>query len=167
MIDLRALSTKKLDAPYPLPHVSRKALKRIAHPAPIPTRCPFCGSDVELVNNSAIYGREYGDWPYAYKCEDDNADCGAYVGLHPDTDIPLGTLADKPLRDARNRGKKPFERIWRDGYMQRKEAYAWLAKQLDIQTSECHFGLFDTTRCNQAREVCEQYLAALSCGAQA
>lgn len=118
MIDLRALSTKKLDAPHPLPHVSRKALKRIKDALPKPTACNCCSAPVELVENSEIYnGRSFGDWPYAYLCRS----CGAYVGLHPDTDLPLGTLADKRLRDARKVSKAPFEMIWRD-YMTRTEA---------------------------------------------
>lgn len=158
MIDPRAHSSEKLIAPAPLPLVSRRRLLRIDHPAPIPTACPFCGCPVELVNNSAIYGREYGDWPYAYKCENWNADCGAYVGLHPGTDIPLGTLADKPLREARNRCKKPFERIWQSGLLSRKAAYGWLANAMKITKAECHFGLFDKTQCELARDLCDELL---------
>lgn len=156
MIDLRALCTKRLDAPAPLPYISRKALKRIKHALPVPTSCNCCnGTSVSLVENSEIYnGRSYGAWPYAYLCRD----CRAYIGLHPDTDLPLGTLADKPLREARNRCKRPFEQIWRDGHMPRPEAYAWLALQLGLSAEHCHFGLFDIDRCEQARQVCEQFL---------
>ncbi|MED5607824.1 zinc-finger-containing protein [Pseudomonas sp. JH-2] len=156
MIDLRALCTKKLAPPAPLPYVSRKALKRVPNALPAPTICE-CGGQVVLMNNSAIYGREYGDWPYVYACT--AVGCGRYVGLHPDTDLPLGTLADKPLRDARNRCKKPFERIWREDWMRRKEAYAWLAQDMGISTEECHFGLFSTQQCEQAKQLCDQYLA--------
>lgn len=158
MIDKRAYSAEKLAAPAPLPVVSRRALKRILHPAPIPTVCSCCFSErVELVENSEIYhGRSYGEWPYAYLCRC----CGAYVGLHPVTDIPLGTLADKPLRDARNGCKRPFEMIWRNGAMTRKEAYAWLAKGLGITAEECHFGLFDIERCQRARDLCNDYWEA-------
>jgi len=158
MIDKRAHSAEKLVAPAPLPVSSRRALKRIQHPAPIPTECNCCGGHrVALVENSEIYhGRSYGEWPYAYLCRD----CGAYVGLHPVTDIPLGTLADKPLRDARNSCKRPFEMIWRNGAMSRKDAYAWLAKGLGIRAEECHFGLFDIERCQRARDLCNDYLEA-------
>ncbi|HBO1621254.1 TPA: hypothetical protein L4F53_000880 [Pseudomonas aeruginosa] len=135
------------------------ALKRIKHPQPIPIGCPHCGGLVRLVSNRVIYGREYGDWPYAYACT--GTGCGAYVGLHPDTDVPLGTLADKPLRDARNRCKRPFERIWRDKLMTRSQAYAWLAAELQIMPPECHFGLFDVDRCERAKRICDQYLEAI------
>ncbi|MFK8398147.1 zinc-finger-containing protein [Pseudomonas sp. BGr12] len=158
MIDPRASSGEKLAPPAPLPYVSRKALKRVPHALPVPTVCK-CGGQVTLMNNSAIYGREYGDWPYVYACT--ATGCGRYVGLHPDTDLPLGTLADKPLRDARNRCKKPFERIWRDKLMKRTQAYTWLADQLQLSTDECHFGLFDVPTCERAKAVCDAYLEAI------
>ena len=156
MIDARCESTTKLVAPEPLPYVSRKALRRIQHPAPVPTVCQFCGCSVELVNNSEIYGKEFGDWPYAYRCENWNADCGAYVGLHPNTDIPLGTLADKKLRTARNQNKKLFLELT-DG-IDRNAAYSWLAEQMQLSAAECHFGLFDVDQCVRAGAICRSFL---------
>lgn len=154
MIDPRANNPERIIAPAPLPVVSRRALRRVKDALPIPTVCNCCGGQVCLVENSKIYGgRSFGDWPYAYLCRD----CFAYVGLHPATDLPLGTLADKPLRDARGSCKKPFEQIWRD-HMTRKQAYAWLAQQLGIPAEQCHFGLFDIALCHQARRACVQYL---------
>lgn len=151
-IDTRAFSQEHLVAPEPLPFISRRALKRIADPAPIPTSCK-CGGCVELVENSEIYnGRTYGDWPYAYLCRD----CDSYVGTHPSTDIPLGTLADKKTRDARNVCKKVFEPIWRNGEMSRSKAYAWLAERMGIEVSACHFGLFDVDQCYQAAKICRE-----------
>lgn len=154
-IDTRANSPDKITPPAPLPHVSRRALKRVADPVAIPTECRYCANGVDLVENSAIYnGRCYGDWPYAYLC----GCCGAYVGLHPDTDLPLGTLADKRTRDARNATKKTFEAIFRDGHMTRKQAYAWLADQMGISTADCHFGLFEPAQCKIAEAVSMTYL---------
>jgi len=156
VIDPRANSSERLVAPSPLPHVSRRALARIDHALPAPTECRYCAGPVELVENSAIYrGRSFGPWPYAYWCED----CDAMVGLHPDTDLPLGTMADKALRTARQQGKAPFERIWRELRLKsRNKAYAWLADQLGIPVAECHFGLFDAERCQEAREASMRFL---------
>lgn len=154
MIDPRANSPERLVPPAPLPAVSRRKLRRVKDALPIPAVCNCCGGEVRLVENSEIYGgRSFGDWPYAYLCRD----CFAYVGLHPGTDLPLGTLADKPLREARKTCKKPFEQIWRD-HMTRTQAYAWLAEQLGLPAEECHFGLFDIALCKQARKACERYL---------
>lgn len=154
-IDPRAFSETKLVPPAPLPFVSRRALARVKDPAPKPASCK-CGGHVALVNNSAIYnGRSYGEWPYAYYCED----CDSYVGLHPQTDIPLGTLADKETREARNACKKVFEPIWRNKLMSRSKAYQWLAKRMGIDVDQCHFGLFDARQCYHAAEICKELSA--------
>ena len=152
MIDPRAFSKTRLVPPPPLPVISRRALKKIAHPVPIPTECNCCLQEsVELVNNIEIYKvKSYGEWPYAYLCRE----CDAYVGLHPFTDIPLGTMADKLTRRARTTCKKPFEDIWKRKAMKRKEAYAWLAKELNISEAECHFGRFNVAQCEAARDAC-------------
>jgi hypothetical protein len=135
---------------------SRRATARVTNPLPIPTECPCCSSEVKLVNNSEIYGREYGEWPWAYLCTND--DCRAYVGLHPFTNIPLGTLADAPTRNARKRAKAVFNPRWEhaaDKRAARTEAYHWLAGQLGIKNvGECHIGWFDVAMCSRVVEVC-------------
>jgi hypothetical protein len=140
--------------------VSKAALKRVTNPLPIPTACPYCGSPVLRVNNSLIYRREYGQWPWAYKCED--VECDSYVGMHPKTDIPLGTLANKETRAARKKAKAVFMPFWESGRMTQTEAYAWLGKQLGIENVEhCHFGWFDAATCERAYGICtaEQVIA--------
>lgn len=132
---------------------SRKAIARVKNPLPAPTICPHCGSAVKIVCNSEIYnGQEYGEWPWAYKC--DGSFCDAYVGMHPFTNIPLGTLATHAMRDARKRAKNVFQPLWQSGRMTRSEAYAWLAGQLGItKVNECHIGWFDVPMCNRVVEV--------------
>lgn len=120
-----------------------------------PTCCNVCGMDgVQLINNSAIYGRSYGDWPWAYKCPH----CHSYVGMHPGTNIPLGTLADKPTRDARTRIKPLFNKLWKEDGMTRSQAYQWLSDQLGIPAAACHFGLFSKEMCGKAEEALKAYL---------
>ncbi|MBO2700815.1 zinc-finger-containing protein [Shewanella algae] len=154
MIDPRVYSSEKLIPNAPLPHISRKALKRVGDDAlPIPTKCE-CGGDVKLSRNSVIYnGKEYGDWPFVYHC----MSCDRYVGLHPNTDLPLGTLADKWLRNARKSCKPTFNKIWQLGFMTRDEAYSWLAAKLNIDKTQCHFGLFDEDTCEKARNISEEF----------
>lgn len=149
-IDKRAFSEEKLSAPEPLPYISRRALKRIPHPMPVPTVCSGCGGQVELVSNDEIYGRGYGDWPFAYLCRP----CDAYVGLHPNTDIPLGTLANKALREERKRSKAVFHDLIRHKGGSRTHWYRELAKQMRIGVDQCHFGMFDLERCEQALNAC-------------
>lgn len=159
-IDPRAFSDDKLTPPEPLPYVSRKALKRVKDALPPPETCPYCGPNmpVFLVNNSEIYGREYGEWPYAYLCEG----CDSYVGVHPNTDIPLGTLATKDMREARKKGKAVFLKL-RRRFPNRKTHYQWLADALGIPTSECHWGMFSIERAREAEAVCRQALLRRQC----
>ncbi len=163
-IDPRANAPERIAAPSPLPHVSRRALKRVKNPLPIPTECRYCAGCVELVSNAEIYnGREYGDWPYAYLC----TDCKAYVGLHPDTDIPLGTLAALQLRKDRNTAKDAFHRVKDQRGFSRSLAYQWLAGKMGIEVGVCHFGWFDQDECARALALCSQDLEGSTGMAQA
>lgn len=142
---------------------SRKATARVKDPLPIPTVCPHCGGKVECVSNAEIYnGTEYGEWSWAYLCR--NKDCGAYVGLHPFTALPLGTLATFEIREARKVAKTHFNKLfappWQKGKAQlkykfkdRTEAYAWLQLAMGLPASECHFAMFDVAQCMKAIEV--------------
>lgn len=112
-----------------------------------PTTCHYCGSIVEYTTNDVIYGRNYGDWPYVYRCT--SSECDSYVGVHQHTKIPLGTLANKATREARKQVKPLFNELWQNGGMTRSAAYKWLAGELGIPTSQCHFGMFDIERCEK------------------
>lgn len=73
------------------------------------------------------------------------------VGMHPFTAIPLGTLATKPMREARKQAKALFEPLWRDpgATMTRKEAYAWLAQIMGLEPADAHFGMFSIEQCDR------------------
>lgn len=150
--DPRCHSAERIQPPHPLPHVSRRALRRVKDRVEPPTCCPYCSGSVELVRNDTIYGRAYGDWPYAYLCRA----CDAFVGLHPETDLPLGTLANRELREARKRSKSLWQAITRMKQLNRNDAYRWLAERMGIAKQDCHFGHFDLERCQKAFTVCQQ-----------
>lgn len=152
MIDPRA-NGPKIKPPAPLPYVSRKALKRVkdwVYPSKV---CNVCQEEaVVLCNNREVYnGKQYGKWPYVYRC----VACNAYVGLHPDTDLPLGTLADASTREARNASKQLFHKVTELYFGGKREAaYPWFANQLKMATNVCHFGMFDEVDALRAGEVC-------------
>lgn len=151
MIDPRAFSSERLKAPHPLPVISRRALKRVKNPLPPPTECPCCNGPVRLVSNSEIYnGREYGEWPYMYFCKL----CDAYVGLHPATDIPLGTMTTKVGREARKSSKTVFHKLMDVRGCSRSDMYSWLAEKMGIPVGECHFGWFNEDQCATAEAIC-------------
>jgi hypothetical protein len=126
---------------------SRRATARVKNPLPAPTICPHCGGAVEIRTNDAVYnGRKYGEWPWIYIC----TGCWSYVGMHPYTSIPLGTLATGEIREARKQSKRAF-----CGYMiaegiNRRTAYTRLAKAMGLGLEQCHFGWFGVEQCRQA-----------------
>lgn len=155
MIQDRIASTGKLVPPKPLPYVSRRALSRVKDPLPVPTKCPHCNGAVTLEKNSVVYrGKTYGDWPYVYVC----LACPdlSYVGLHPNTDLPLGTLANRATRDARKAGKPVFNKLV--ALVGRDEAYRLLQQELKLSRADCHWALFSVAQARAARLASEKLI---------
>lgn len=114
--------------------------------------CGYCGGVAELADSAEVYwGHSYG---YIYLCRP----CGAWVGCHPNTMQPLGTLANAELRQWRNHAHASFDVLWRGprAKMKRQEAYAWLAEKLNLTKEECHIGLFTIEQCKRVVQVCIQ-----------
>ena len=157
-VDPRGDATGKLVAPHPLPHISRRAIRRVTNPRPAPSVCRYCFGQVRLADNAEVYGRSYGEWPYLYRCDA----CDAHVGLHPHTDIPLGLLADKRLREARRRNKKSFHALMHSAGIDRTSAYRWLACKMGIERKQCHWGWFNADQCREAGEICRKELRRMT-----
>lgn len=128
---------------------SRSAIKRVKNPLPEPTVCPHCGSGVSIYTHKEVYGRNYSDWPWLYKC----SGCDAQVGMYPFTGIPLGTLATREMRHARNHCKQSFQLFIATSGLSRTEAYEQLAMALGIEKEQCHFGWFNVEMCYRAKHA--------------
>jgi len=111
--------------------------------------CPYCEEEAPLTHTREIYGVDFG---WAYRCEP----CDAYVGCHPKSKKPLGTLANSELRMCRMKAHEAFDPIWLYKSLQRQRAYDWLAKELGIEPKQCHIGMFNIAQCILATEVCER-----------
>lgn len=128
-------------------HPNYAAIAKVKDKLPAPTICRYCQGTVIIANNSYIYnGTSYGDYPWIYVC----TSCKACIGMHPETDIPLGTLANAELRKVRMEVKNKFNPLWQGRKMSRTEAYQRLAKAMGISQSKCHFGMFDLKECYKA-----------------
>lgn len=75
--------------------------------------------------------------------------------LHDGTDVAKGTPANKALREARKKAHAAFDPIWKTNQMKRRDAYQWLASTLGIPVQECHIGMFNLERCNDALLACK------------
>ena len=114
-----------------------------------PETCHLCASRVELVDNAQFYGGTSFGWPLAYCC----SGCGARVGCHPGTDIPLGTLADAATVKARREAHAAFNALWEGKTpWHRSQAYRALSKAMGVR--EAHIGWFDQRQCARVVELC-------------
>ncbi|WP_082404612.1 zinc-finger-containing protein [Achromobacter sp. 2789STDY5608633] len=155
-VDARHNTRGKLSPPAPLPVLSRRALSRVTHRIAPPSLCHCCLGPVKLVSNDEIYaGKKHGNWPFAYLCQS----CGAYVGLHPHTDLPLGIMATRPTIDARRSAKEAFQAIVRRHHSgDRAAAYASLAIKLGIPEPACHFAMMNIHQAHTAKAACLELL---------
>ncbi len=118
-----------------------------------PTICRYCGSPVVYTSNAEIYGKEYGTGK-CYLCRN----CRAFVGVHPGTDTPLGTLANEELREWRKEAHFWFDRIWKKPtrITTRYNAYGYLARKMGLSREETHIGMFEIEQCKKVIEFSKE-----------
>lgn len=104
--------------------------------------CPYCGRESEYVDSIEVYHTSYG---MIYLCRH----CDAYVGVHRGTDKALGRLAQKRLRQLKHKAHEYFDKVWKNKYMTRHEAYAWLSEVLEIPAEYAHIGMFSEATCER------------------
>jgi hypothetical protein len=136
--------------------------------AVIAPTCPTCRQAAEFRPTSEhIYnGRDYGPVWFCPR------GCDAYVSVHEGTQLPKGTLATKPMRQARRAAHAVFDVLWDDlrlAYpdipqpgphlrsIARKRAYAWLAFQLGIAIEDTHIAMFDQAQCQRVVQIVEAH----------
>jgi hypothetical protein len=130
---------------------SVRAVERVKDGLPAPTECRYCSWPVEIAHHTEVYRREYGDWPWMYRC----TGCDARVGMHPFTSIPLGTLANEETREARSRAHATFDPIWKSGRMTRTAAYDLLRRILNVPAEQAHISMLDVAQCRTVVESVE------------
>lgn len=113
--------------------------------------CPYCLRAAWLVSGREIYPHRRDLWDRKfYQCKP----CGAYVGCHRNGS-PLGRLANAELRSAKVAAHAAFDPVWQSGFMDRNQAYSWLAQRLGIKKEDCHIGMFDLDTCRLVESICK------------
>lgn len=124
----------------------RSVEDRVKHRRRIPVNCDACDSPKIALQSRALMGmRTNGKWPLIWHCEA----CGAMVGCHAGTNIPLGLMADRLTRDARYRAHQAFDPLWKKRWMPKADAYAWMAKVLAIPFEQAHIGMLSEEQCER------------------
>ena len=117
--------------------------------APRVVLCDYCGHVALLVTGPKLYPHRPDLYEKRmYRCDP----CDAHVGCHPGTTIPLGRLANAELRKAKMDAHGAFDPLWHGG--NRKAAYAWLSKALEIPANRCHIGMMDVDDCRRVVDAC-------------
>jgi hypothetical protein len=124
-------------------------------------QCGYCQTDAvlrRLGQTGYPYAVDYGPvWVCLF--------CEAYCGCHEGTEKPLGTLANRELRDARMRAHAAFDPLWKAKMAReqisksraRKACYFWLATQLGLDVRKTHIAHFDVATCEQVVEACKNW----------
>ncbi len=115
-------------------------------------RCPYCRS-MALLRPAKLVRRGASPEDEVYVCARFPT-CDAYVAAHRDSRLPMGTLANKALRQKRREAHLALNRLWEYGYMSKKEAYRWLQLQLGLPETEAHIAHFSEYRCEQVIRLC-------------
>jgi ssDNA-binding Zn-finger/Zn-ribbon topoisomerase 1 len=134
-----------------------KRKKNISKNAQRQIRCPHCGAIAVVRPAADIYGdpSNHGE---LYVCSN-YPRCQSYVGIHPGTMIPMGTLANGDLRNLRIKAHRTFDRIWQNKIMSRDSAYRWMADYFGLRLQDAHIGMFGEYRCSELIKECERILA--------
>ena len=121
--------------------------------------CNYCGKPAELVPGRTAYPhRSDLHELWFWRCNPCDAQVGCHRGgarvnvgggvqVESDGTLPLGRLANAPLRSARLRAHDLFEQLWRNGGMTRAEAYGWMAAVLGVHPDSARFALLEADQC--------------------
>jgi hypothetical protein len=113
--------------------------------------CLECGStDAREVSGETIYPHR----PDLFSKRLWLCSCGAYVGCHPNSNVPLGAPAGEQTRRARMAAHAVFDPLWKSGERSRREAYRWLAERMGMNADECHIGRMTLAQARRAAEIC-------------
>lgn len=114
------------------------------------TLCMECDRKATLVGGKRIYPHR----PDLYAKRFFLCECGAYVGCHPGTELPLGYPAGPETRVARSAAHAAFDPIWRGRQMSRRDAYAWLAERMGTPPGQTHISWMSAAEARRVVEHC-------------
>lgn len=117
-------------------------------------KCPYCGKEAIWCENKEIYGKNFGRSFMCYYCKP----CNAYVGCHNNSRKPLGTMANKELRQWRMQTHRAIDRFWTSNICTRDKFYKILAK---VFGKEIHIGESDIEMCQKIIKATGDEIPAL------
>ncbi len=127
-------------------------------PASAPKRCQ-CGAGAVLRDTRQV-------WPSLRPVQplwlcSRYPECDSYVRCHPDTTVPMGSLAGPRLRKLRGKAHEVFDPLWREGgaVIDRGMAYVIAGRVMGIE--DLHIGQMSERQCLRFIERIEEIEDAL------
>lgn len=105
-------------------------------------QCPYCNKEATYGPNELWYGKRYGKSYMCYFCKP----CDAYVGCHNNSTKPLGTMANRELREWRMKAHAKIDPLWKERGWSRNSVYKYLSKVFGRQI---HIGESDIKTCQK------------------
>lgn len=115
-------------------------------------RCPYCKERTKRAWGIDIYGENVRGTPLEKKLFWRCKTCEAHVGTHRNGS-PLGNPANKEARAARMKAHAAFDKLWKNGKMERTEAYRRLARELGKEVEKTHIGWMYEEEANLVVEI--------------
>lgn len=120
-------------------------------------RCPYCGSRAVLRSADGIY-RDNTQGDMLYVCKN-YPECDSYVKVQRGSNLPLGSLANKKLREMRKEAHYHFNKLYESGLITKESAYDWLAGLLGVPLTHAHIGQLGEYDCKYVVEESQKYMA--------
>jgi hypothetical protein len=120
--------------------------------------CPYCNNSTNRIKGLEIYGKNtpWSDLDFML-CRP----CWAYAGVHRESGIALGSVANSTLRNKRKAAHQVFDRLYKEAHLTRSQAYTWLANQLNLDRKLTHIGMFGEESCDLVIELVVPFLEKL------
>ena len=117
-------------------------------------KCPYCGAPAICRPASSVYGANtINRGSYLYVCSRWPA-CDSYVSAHKKDRKPMGTMANRSLRQKRILAHQALKRLQKERHMDKWAAYIWLQAKLDLDESQAHIGMFSEQMCEKVISLC-------------
>lgn len=123
-------------------------------------KCPYCGSAAVYRPARMVYGdATINRGGHLYVCSR-WPDCDAYVYAHKNSGLPMGTLANGPLRHKRILAHRALSDLQKHYGMNRSMSYLWLQVKFDLSPEQAHIGKFSEKMCERVISKCRQDIGA-------
>ena len=68
----------------------------------------------------------------------------------------MGSLANSELRHKRILAHKAFDKLWKNDFMTKAQAYKWMQMLLGLPDEYAHIAMFNEYRCEQLIKACDK-----------